>query len=158
MLVQVITLFPDEFRPLVDLGVTGRAIRDGRVRVETVNPRDFATDRHRTVDDRPYGGGPGMVMMVEPLMAAIDAARQSIDVQTFGMISPLTWTAVTAICSVAASPWPHALSVSPVTMIDADTSPFTTSSTAMRLSVDDPEKSGCWSTTVPMKARSLASR
>ena len=77
MLVQVITLFPDEFRPLVDLGVTGRAIRDGRVRVETVNPRDFATDRHRTVDDRPYGGGPGMVMAVEPLRSAIRAARGS---------------------------------------------------------------------------------
>ena len=73
MLVQVITLFPDEFRPLVDLGVIGRAIRDGRVRVETVNPRDFATDRHRTVDDRPYGGGPGMVMAVEPLRSAIRA-------------------------------------------------------------------------------------
>jgi tRNA (guanine37-N1)-methyltransferase len=77
MLVQVITLFPDEFRPLVDLGVTGRAIRDGRVRVETVNPRDFATDRHRTVDDRPYGGGPGLVMAVEPLRSAIRAARGS---------------------------------------------------------------------------------
>ena len=77
MLVQVVTLFPEEFRPLVDLGVTGRAIRDGRVRVETVNPRDFATDRHRTVDDRPYGGGPGMVMAVEPLRSAIRAARGS---------------------------------------------------------------------------------
>jgi len=75
--IQVVTLFPDEFRPLVDLGVTGRAIRDGRVSLETVNPRNFATDRHRSVDDRPYGGGPGMVMAVEPLRSAIRAARES---------------------------------------------------------------------------------
>ena len=75
--IDVVTLFPEECRTLVSLGVTGRAIRDGRVRVETVNPRDFATDRHRTVDDRPYGGGPGMVMAVEPLRSAIRAARGS---------------------------------------------------------------------------------
>jgi tRNA (guanine37-N1)-methyltransferase len=75
--IQVITLFPEEFRPLVDLGVTGRAIRSGQVRLETVNPRDFAADRHRTVDDRPYGGGPGMVMAVEPLRSAIRAARKA---------------------------------------------------------------------------------
>jgi tRNA (guanine37-N1)-methyltransferase len=76
MRIQVVTLFPEEFRPLVDLGVTGRAIREGRVRLDTWNPRDFATDRHRTVDDRPYGGGPGMVMAVEPLRSTIRAARE----------------------------------------------------------------------------------
>mgnify|MGYP000399790939 FL=1 len=76
MRIQVVTLFPEEFRPLVDLGVTGRAIREGRVRLDTWNPRDFATDRHRTVDDRPYGGGPGMVMAVEPLRSIIRAARE----------------------------------------------------------------------------------
>jgi len=76
MRIQVVTLFPEEFRPLVDLGVTGRAIREGRVRLDTLNPRDFATDRHRTVDDRPYGGGPGMVMAVEPLRSTIRAARE----------------------------------------------------------------------------------
>jgi tRNA (guanine37-N1)-methyltransferase len=75
MKIQVITLFPEEFRPLVDLGVTGRAIREGRVTLELLNPRDFARDRHRTVDDRPYGGGPGMVMAVEPLRSTIRAAR-----------------------------------------------------------------------------------
>jgi len=73
--IQVITLFPEEFRPLVDLGVTGRAIREGGVDLELINPRDFAQDRHRTVDDRPYGGGPGMVMAVEPLRSAIQQAR-----------------------------------------------------------------------------------
>ena len=75
--IQVITLFPDEFRPLVDLGVTGRAIRQGGVALELLNPRDFAVDRHRTVDDRPYGGGPGMVMAVEPLRSTIRAARDN---------------------------------------------------------------------------------
>jgi tRNA (guanine37-N1)-methyltransferase len=75
MRIQVITLFPDEFRPLVNLGVTGRALTAGKVRLELLNPRDFARDRHRTVDDRPYGGGPGMVMAVEPLRSTIRAAR-----------------------------------------------------------------------------------
>jgi tRNA (guanine37-N1)-methyltransferase len=76
--IQVITLFPDEFRPLVDLGVTGRALRENQVRLKVINPRDFAQDRHRTVDDRPYGGGPGMVMAVEPLRSAIRAARKQV--------------------------------------------------------------------------------
>lgn len=76
MKIQVITLFPEEFRPLVDLGVTGRALREGGVDLDVINPRDFASDRHRTVDDRPYGGGPGMVMAVEPLRSAIRAARK----------------------------------------------------------------------------------
>ncbi len=76
MEIQVVTLFPDEFGPLVDLGVTGRAIREGQVRLSVVNPRDFAVDRHRTVDDRPYGGGPGMVMAVEPMRSAIREARR----------------------------------------------------------------------------------
>jgi len=76
MEIQVLTVFADEFRPLVDLGVTGRAIREGLVRLNLINPRDFAMDRHRTVDDRPYGGGPGMVMAVEPMRSAIEHARR----------------------------------------------------------------------------------
>ena len=75
MRIDVITLFPDSLRGLADLGVTCRAIREGRVELKTWNPRDLATDVHRTVDDRPYGGGPGMVMAVEPLSSAIRAAR-----------------------------------------------------------------------------------
>lgn len=75
MHVQVVTLFPDEFRRMADFGVTGRALRGGHIRLEVLNPRDFAPDRHRSVDDRPYGGGPGMVMMVGPLREAIRAAR-----------------------------------------------------------------------------------
>ena len=77
MRIQVITLFPDEFRSLVGLGVTGRAITDGKVQLDVLNPREFATDRHRAVDDRPYGGGPGMVMAIEPLRSTIRKARQN---------------------------------------------------------------------------------
>ena len=73
--IKVITLFPEEFAPLVSLGVTGRGIDTGKVSLELLNPRDFAEDRHRTVDDRPYGGGPGMVMAVEPLRRTIRAAK-----------------------------------------------------------------------------------
>ena len=76
MRIDVITLFPESLEGLTGLGVTGRAIREGRVVLNTWNPRDFATDRHRTVDDRPYGGGPGMLMAVEPLSTTIAAARK----------------------------------------------------------------------------------
>jgi len=75
MRIDVITLFPESLEELTGLGVTGRAIKDGRVELKTWNPRDFAVDRHRTVDDRPYGGGPGMVMAVEPLGSTIRAVR-----------------------------------------------------------------------------------
>jgi tRNA (guanine37-N1)-methyltransferase len=76
--IQVLTLFPEEFVPLVNLGVTGRAIRQGVVDLQVLNPRDFAQDKHRSVDDRPYGGGPGMVMAVEPLRSAIAQARANV--------------------------------------------------------------------------------
>jgi tRNA (guanine37-N1)-methyltransferase len=71
---DVISLFPEMFEAL-RCGVTGRAIERGQVELALWNPRDYARDPHRTVDDRPYGGGPGMVMMVEPLRAAIQDAR-----------------------------------------------------------------------------------
>jgi tRNA (guanine37-N1)-methyltransferase len=76
MRIDVITLFPESLEELTGLGVTGRAIRNGRVELKAWNPRDLATDRHRTVDDRPYGGGPGMVMAVEPLSSTIRAVRK----------------------------------------------------------------------------------
>ncbi len=72
---DVITLFPEMFGALTGSGVTRRAIERGLWGLESWNPRDFATDKHRTVDDRPYGGGPGMVMLVGPLEAAIGAAK-----------------------------------------------------------------------------------
>jgi tRNA (guanine37-N1)-methyltransferase len=72
---DVITLFPEQFRILSAEGVVARALGRGIATLTTWSPRDFATDAQRTVDDRPYGGGPGMVMKVEPLRAAIDAAK-----------------------------------------------------------------------------------
>ena len=72
----VITLFPEMVEQMTSQGVLGRAIRLGLIRLDCLNPRDFTHDRHRTVDDRPYGGGPGMLMKVQPLADAILAAKQ----------------------------------------------------------------------------------
>jgi tRNA (guanine37-N1)-methyltransferase len=74
-----ITLFPQMFAAVTGSGITRRALEDGRWSLATWNPRDFTTDNHRTVDDRPYGGGPGMVMMAEPLAKAIRAAKAAAD-------------------------------------------------------------------------------
>jgi tRNA (guanine37-N1)-methyltransferase len=73
--IGVISLFPEMFDAITEYGVTGRAIRSGLIEFHKWNPRDFTHDRHRTVDDRPYGGGPGMLMMVQPLRDAITAAK-----------------------------------------------------------------------------------
>ncbi len=75
MRIDVVTLFPEMIREAARYGITGRAQERGLLELATWNPRDYTRDRHRTVDDRPYGGGPGMVMKVEPLRAAIRAAR-----------------------------------------------------------------------------------
>lgn len=72
----IVTLFPEMFRAITDHGITSRAVKKGLVGLEYVNPRNFTRDVHRTVDDRPYGGGPGMLMLAEPLLAAIAQARQ----------------------------------------------------------------------------------
>ncbi len=71
----IVTLFPEMFKALTNYGVTRRAVERGLLQLECWDPRTFAEDRHQTVDDRPYGGGPGMVMQVEPLRRAIQAAR-----------------------------------------------------------------------------------
>ena len=71
---DVITLFPELFAPFLSSGVTRRAFETGQVEVVLWNPRDFAEGNYRRVDDRPFGGGPGMVMMAEPLSACLDAA------------------------------------------------------------------------------------
>jgi len=72
---DIVTLFPEMIQETASWGVTGRALELGLVELETWNPRDYTCDRHRTVDDRPYGGGPGMVMKVGPLRDAIRQAR-----------------------------------------------------------------------------------
>lgn len=71
---DVITLFPEMFDAIADSGVTRRALDEKAWELKCWNPREFATDNYRTIDDRPFGGGPGMVMKAEPLNAAIDAA------------------------------------------------------------------------------------
>jgi tRNA (guanine37-N1)-methyltransferase len=76
--IGMITLFPEMFSAITDYGITGRAFKKGLVDLQCWNPRDFAKNAHRTVDDRPYGGGPGMVMMAEPLADALKAARNEI--------------------------------------------------------------------------------
>ena len=73
---DVVTLFPEMFAALTQSGVTRRAVEQNKWGLTLWNPRDFTTDNHRTVDDRPYGGGPGMVMLAKPLEATLNAARQ----------------------------------------------------------------------------------
>lgn len=75
---DVITLFPEAFVALTDSGVSRRALQKGDYLFKTWNPRQFTHDRHKTVDDRPYGGGPGMLMMYQPLKDAVDAIKQEI--------------------------------------------------------------------------------
>ena len=86
--VRVVTLFPEMFAAVSEYGITGKAVSSGLLQIGTENPRDYATDRHRTVDDRPYGGGPGMVMTAQPLLAAIRAARQALPGAAVGYLSP----------------------------------------------------------------------
>jgi len=75
--VDVVTLLPQMFSAITESGITSRALQAGLWQLATWNPRDFTTDNYRTVDDRPYGGGPGMLMLAEPLEKALDAARRA---------------------------------------------------------------------------------
>ena len=77
MRIDLVTLFPQMVTDLLGYGVTGRALESGVFELGVWNPRDYTQDRHRTVDDRPFGGGPGMVMKIEPLRQAIAEARQA---------------------------------------------------------------------------------
>jgi len=74
---DVVTLFPEMVESVASIGVLGRAVKNGQIQLNSWNPRDYTEDKHRTVDDRPYGGGPGMLMKVEPLKAAIEGAKKS---------------------------------------------------------------------------------
>jgi tRNA (guanine37-N1)-methyltransferase len=85
---DVITLFPDFMRQSADVGVVGRARERGLVQVEAWNPRDYATGNYRRVDERPFGGGPGMLMLIEPLRACIAAARAAGEAAPLIHLSP----------------------------------------------------------------------
>lgn len=76
MYFAVISIFPEMFASISNFGITGRAIQQGTVKLDCINPRAFTKDNYRRVDERPFGGGPGMVMMAEPLAAAIKWAKQ----------------------------------------------------------------------------------
>jgi len=78
MQIEVISLFPEMFAALTEHGITSRARQRGLYQLNLINPREYTQDVHHTVDDRPYGGGPGMVMMAEPLAAAIKNAKASL--------------------------------------------------------------------------------
>lgn len=86
--VAVVTLFPEMLAAVGQFGVTGRAVQSGLLRIRAFNPRDYAPDPHRNVDDRPYGGGPGMVMMVQPLRDAILAAKAELPQARVIYLSP----------------------------------------------------------------------
>jgi tRNA (guanine37-N1)-methyltransferase len=88
MRIDVVTLFPAMIEEQARYGIQGRAIDKGLLQVVTWNPRDYSLDRHRAVDDRPYGGGPGMVMQVQPLRAALHAARADGDPAPVIYLSP----------------------------------------------------------------------
>jgi tRNA (guanine37-N1)-methyltransferase len=75
MRVDVISIFPEVFTAVRDYGITGRAVKQGLLQLNCLNPRDYTEDRHQTVDDRPFGGGPGMVMKIQPLERALSDAR-----------------------------------------------------------------------------------
>jgi len=78
MQVNVVTLFPEMFAAITDWGISGRAVKQGLVSLNFYNPRGYTKDKHRTIDDKPFGGGPGMLMKTEPLIAAIHAAKHGL--------------------------------------------------------------------------------
>lgn len=105
MRIDVLTLFPEMFETPLRLSLLGKAIENGILEVAVTNIRDFASDRHGTVDDAPYGGGPGMVMKCEPLFAAVESLRGVNSLERVVLLSPrgrrLTHTVV---CELAQAP------------------------------------------------------
>ena len=79
MKLGVVTIFPEMFTAVSESGITRSAMESGAIDLELFKPRDYCQDRYRAVDDRPYGGGPGMVMKPEPLARCIDDARSTLD-------------------------------------------------------------------------------
>lgn len=85
---NIITIFPDFFKPMMESGVVGKAIQSGLIRVELINPRQYTTDVHQAVDDRPFGGGDGMVMMVGPLVKAFEELERRQELGEVIYLSP----------------------------------------------------------------------
>ena len=86
---DIVTLFPELFAPFLIHGITRRAFESGQIEVKLTNPRDFAAGNYRRVDDRPFGGGPGMIMMAEPLAECLNAIRsQRIEAAPVVLFSP----------------------------------------------------------------------
>ena len=88
MRIDVVTLFPELFAEPLRASLLGKAIEKGLLNVQCTNPRDFAADKHRTVDDAPFGGGPGMVMKCEPLFAAVESLRDTNSCKRVILMSP----------------------------------------------------------------------
>lgn len=88
MRIAVISIFPEMLRAITDFGVTRRAVKNGLIEIHCINPRDFAYDRHQKVDERPFGGGPGMLMMVQPLRDAILKAKELLPEASVIYLSP----------------------------------------------------------------------
>ncbi len=91
MNIYIISLFPELIQQAAGFGVLGRAIKQQQLTLECFNPRDYTQDKHRTVDDRPYGGGPGMLMKVEPLARAIMAAKAEAAENTPGKVTKVVY-------------------------------------------------------------------
>lgn len=104
MQIGIVTLFPEMFAAVTDYGITGRACRERIVTLQCWNPRDFTNDRHRTVDDRPFGGGPGMLMKTEPLQAAIAAAKAGLNTDVAGADDKVPESALIAPTVIYLSP------------------------------------------------------
>jgi tRNA (guanine37-N1)-methyltransferase len=88
MQIGLVTLFPEMFSAVAEHGISGRAIRSKLVSLNFWNPRNFSRDKYRTVDDKPFGGGPGMLMKTEPLVASIQAAKASLSKAKVAYLSP----------------------------------------------------------------------
>ena len=96
MIVDVVTLFPDMIRACCRYGIPRIAAEKGLLDLHTWNPRDYASNRHRSVDDRPYGGGPGMVMQVQPVADAIEVARAQGDGPVMYLLRPVALASLPA--------------------------------------------------------------
>ena len=101
MRVDIITLFPELIQTFLEVGVTRRAYESGQVAVHCWNPRDYADGNYRRVDDRPFGGGPGMVMLAEPLAACLGAIRQARGAPQNAALHRARWSRAPGV-----HPWP----------------------------------------------------